>query len=72
MNYKEASDELRLIVEEIDTGEISIDDLSIKVRKAAELIKFCRNKLSETASDVSAILNELEDFDKENPKKDKN
>ncbi len=60
INYTEAFEELQLIVIEIETGEISVDVLSAKVKRAAELIKICKAKISSTEEDVNAILKELE------------
>jgi exodeoxyribonuclease VII small subunit len=61
MKYTDAFEELQEIVQEIQDGEISVDDLAIKVKRAAELIKFCKVKLSNTEEDVNQILKELED-----------
>ena len=58
--YTEAFEELQAIVSEIEKGEISVDQLSEKVKRAALLIKICKNKLSETEGDVNSILKELE------------
>ena len=60
-NYTEAFEELQKIVSEIEEGDISIDELSIKVKRAAELIKICKNKLTSTEEDVNQILKELEE-----------
>lgn len=60
MKYDEAMQELSLIVSEIENGEIGIDELSLKIKRASELLKFCRTKLKSTELDVSEILKELE------------
>ena len=60
-NYTEAFEELQLIVSEIEHGQISVDELSQKVKRATVLIKICREKLSATEEDVSKILKELEE-----------
>lgn len=59
-NYTEAFEELQDIVAEIEGGEISVDQLSDKVKRAAFLIKICRKKLTSTEEDVGRILKELE------------
>ncbi len=59
-NYTDAFEELQNIVSEIEQGEISVDELSEKVKRAAELIRICKNKLSATEEDVNAILKELD------------
>lgn len=58
--YTEAFEELQQIVREMEDGEITVDELSVKVKRATELIKICKNKLSSTEEDVSQILKELE------------
>jgi exodeoxyribonuclease VII small subunit len=59
-NYTEAFEELQEIVLEIEQGEISVDALSEKVKRAAVLIKICKAKLTSTEEDVARILKELE------------
>ena len=58
-NYTEAFAELREIATEIEQGEITVDELSEKVKRAAELIRYCKVKLTSTEEDVNAILKEL-------------
>lgn len=59
-NYTDAFEELQSIVTEIEQGEISVDELSEKVKRAALLIKICKAKLSTTEEDVNVILKELD------------
>jgi len=59
-NYKAAFEELQVIVSEIESGTISVDELSKKVKRAALLIKICKEKLTSTEEDVNNILKELE------------
>ena len=61
INYARAFTELQAIVSEIELGQISVDILSEKVKRAAELIAVCKAKLSSTEEDVNQILKELED-----------
>jgi exodeoxyribonuclease VII small subunit len=60
INYTQAFEELQEIVQEIEEGEISVDQLSLKVKRAAHLIKICKQKLTATEEDVNEILKELE------------
>lgn len=60
INYTDAFEELQTIVLEIEQGEISVDELSEKVKRAAKLIQICRLKLTRTEEDVNTILKELE------------
>lgn len=60
-NYTEAFEELQEIVSEIESGEISVDELSQKVKRAALLIQICKAKLTATENDVESILKGLEE-----------
>ena len=59
-NYTEAYEELQRIVSEIENGEISVDELSEKVKRATQLIRICKLKLTTTEEDVNKILKDLE------------
>lgn len=65
IKYTEAFEELQNIVSEIEQGEISVDELSEKVKRAAFLIKICQDKLSSTEENVNQILKELDAPDEE-------
>lgn len=64
ITYTDAFDELQTIVAEIETGEITVDILSTKVRRATKLIGICQKKLSTTEENVNTILKELEEKEK--------
>jgi exodeoxyribonuclease VII small subunit len=59
MTYEKAYEELQQIIADIEAGEISVDTLSEKVKRAAELIAFCKEKLTSTENDVQKILDDL-------------
>jgi exodeoxyribonuclease VII small subunit len=61
ITYDQALGELQDIVAEIEGEEISIDELSKKVKRAAELLKFCQNKLRQTEEDVNKILSQFDE-----------
>ena len=61
ISYTEAIRELEAIVTEIEEGEITIDTLSEKVKRASELIKICKAKLTATEEDVNKILGEIKE-----------
>ena len=60
LNYTEAFEELQQIVAEIEDGEISVDELAEKVKRAAILISICKTKLTSTEEDVNKILKDLD------------
>jgi exodeoxyribonuclease VII small subunit len=59
-DYTAAFRELQTLISEMEDGEISVDALSEKVKRAALLIKICKDKLHATEEDVNKILAELE------------
>lgn len=61
LNYESAMEELEQIVSELETGTIPVDELSIKVKRAAELMRVCKSILYKTEEEVNKILNELEE-----------
>jgi exodeoxyribonuclease VII small subunit len=61
LNYTQAFEELQAIVGEMENGKISVDELAIKVKRASELIRVCKNKLTETEGDVQKILSDLQE-----------
>jgi exodeoxyribonuclease VII small subunit len=64
MNYTQAIEELEAIVQEIEDAEISVDELSEKVKRASELIRFCRKTLTSAETEVQNILKDLKDSEK--------
>lgn len=60
-NYEKAKAELETILEELERGEAGIDTLARQVKRAAELIRLCREKLKNTEREVEGLLDELED-----------
>jgi exodeoxyribonuclease VII small subunit len=60
INYQKAFDELQDIVSDMEDGQINVDELAQKVKRASELIRICKNKLTATEGDVQKILKELE------------
>ncbi len=57
--YQQAIEELEAIVNEIENEEISVDELSEKVKRASQLIVLCKTKLTKTEQEVSKVLEEM-------------
>ncbi len=56
LTYESALQELQGIVSSLQDEAVSMDDLSEKVNRAAELLKFCREKLRETEGQVQGLF----------------
>jgi exodeoxyribonuclease VII small subunit len=59
ITYKEAITELEKIMVQIEQDELDVDILSEKVKRAAELLKVCKEKLFKTDAEVQKILEEM-------------
>ncbi|MCB9879841.1 MAG: exodeoxyribonuclease VII small subunit [Planctomycetes bacterium] len=57
--YAAASGELEDILQEIESGQIDLDELTEKVARAAELLALCRQKLAATETKVKKVTDEL-------------
>ena len=60
MTYEQQMEELTEIVDQIGREDCPVDELESRVRRAAELIRALRKRLSETELAVSEVLGELE------------
>ena len=60
MTYTSAITELEEIVKDIESGEIDVDVLTVKVKRASELIKFCKDRLRNTQKEVEKTLTDIE------------
>lgn len=58
--YGEAIQELQDIMYRIENEELDIDILLEEVKKAASLIKFCKDKLQKTNTEIQKILDKIE------------
>ncbi len=57
--YTQAIEELEEIVLSIENEDVNVDELSVKVKRAAELIKICKSKLHNTEEEVNNILKDI-------------
>lgn len=62
ISYTEAYKELQKIVSEMENSEINIDDLDVRIKRASELLKICKDKLYKTEKNVQEILEEIKNY----------
>ncbi|MFI3297929.1 MAG: exodeoxyribonuclease VII small subunit [bacterium] len=55
-SYDKQIKELETIVAEIESGELSIDQLANKVQLATDLVKACKEQLTSVEDKVNSIL----------------
>ena len=51
--------EIEEILKKIEDGEPDIDKLTAKVKRASELIKLCRKKLTETEDEIDTVFKDI-------------
>lgn len=54
--YEDAIHELEDIVESMENNELDIDSMTTKLKRAQELIKLCKDKLTKTDAEIKKIL----------------
>ncbi|MDO8367991.1 MAG: exodeoxyribonuclease VII small subunit [Saprospiraceae bacterium] len=54
-SYQSAWTELQKIVNDLQGGSIGIDELTAKIERAAELVRFCRERLRSTEDAVGRL-----------------
>ena len=59
MTYKQAITEIEEIIGRIENEELDVDELGKYVKKASELLGFCKNKLTTTEKEIEKILNSI-------------
>jgi exodeoxyribonuclease VII small subunit len=60
LTYSEAIGTIDEILQQIEAGELDVDELAEKVRQASELLKICKSKLFNTEKEVEKVLKEME------------
>ena len=60
ISYAEAQAELDAILHELDGDEVDVDVLGARVRRAAELLRLCRDRIAGARFEVEQVVGELE------------
>ncbi len=58
IKYEAAFAELQAIVRRMENDELDIDQMSEQLKRAQQLIKLCRDKLTKTDEEIKKILAE--------------
>ncbi len=56
LKYEEAFAELQSITRKMENDVLDIDQMSEQLKRAQELIKFCKDKLTKTDEEIKKIL----------------
>ena len=58
--YEAAFAQLQDIVRKMENDEYSIDEIAVQLKEAQRLIKFCKDKLTQTEAEIQKIQAERE------------
>ncbi|EFB92906.1 MAG: exodeoxyribonuclease VII small subunit [Prevotella bivia] len=56
INYEEAVKQLEDIVAKMEDGEMDLESMTTQLKKAQELVKLCKDRLTQTDKDIQALL----------------
>ena len=56
LKYEAAFAELQAIVRKMENDELDIDQMAEQLKRAQELIKLCKDKLTKTDAEIKKIL----------------
>ncbi|MDO4210092.1 MAG: exodeoxyribonuclease VII small subunit [Bacteroidales bacterium] len=56
LTYENALSELEQIVSAVERGELPISELTVKLKRAQELLAFCQTQLTQVETDINALL----------------
>lgn len=60
MKYSKAVKRLEEIVQKIESEEVDVDDLSVKVEEAIELITMCKKKIEKAETEVKKVVDHFD------------
>lgn len=58
LTYTQAVEEVERILEKFNDGQMNVDELGAQVKRAAWLLRLCREKLRKAEQEVSEALKE--------------
>lgn len=70
MTYEKAMEELKNLSEDLDSGELSLEESLTAYAKAVELVKFCNQKLHDAQKQMTVLIEDMENAIKEVPFKE--
>jgi exodeoxyribonuclease VII small subunit len=56
ISYKDAVREIEEIISKIESGELNVDQLTDKVKRASLLLNICKKKLKTVDEEISRII----------------
>ena len=61
IKYEDAIQQLEDIVEKLENNELDIDEMPEALKRAQQLLKLCRDRLTKTDAEIQKIQEEVKD-----------
>ena len=58
--YRESIEEIQAILDKIEKGETDVDELADEIKRAAQLLKTCKDKLFRMEQDVKEVISSID------------
>lgn len=55
MKYEDAMKRLEELVQQMESGDVSIESLTQKLKEAKQLIQLCKDKLTKTEEEIKKV-----------------
>ncbi|OON68927.1 exodeoxyribonuclease VII small subunit [Hymenobacter sp. CRA2] len=63
--YRDAIAELETLLRRLETESVDVDDLTASAQRAAELIRFCKQRLRTAEATLDRVFDALDDEDEQ-------
>ncbi|MDO4819954.1 MAG: exodeoxyribonuclease VII small subunit [Prevotella sp.] len=60
IKYEDSIKEIEQIITRLSNGDTDIDDMSRNIKRAHELLKQCRDKLTHTEEEIASLIEQHE------------
>ncbi len=60
LSYEKAVEEIETIIKDIEYGELSVEEVNEKIKRAAYLLEYCKKKLGKTKKELNKLLDNID------------
>jgi exodeoxyribonuclease VII small subunit len=61
ISYNDAIEEIESILQQVESGELDVDQLTDKVKRVSVLLEICSKKLKTTEKEVEKIIKDMQE-----------
>ena len=60
LTYEKALEEIETIIKDIEYGELSVEEVNEKIKRASYLLNYCKKKLKKTKTELNKLLDNID------------